>query len=59
MPYYQEFKAPTADQARDAAVDYIKTLPFVAEPRLERVSYVLHPNGRGEWVAVVMHYGCN
>ena len=57
MPYYQEFKAPTADQARNAALDYIKTLPYVAEPSLERVSYVLHPDGRTEWVAVVMHYG--
>lgn len=57
MAYYREFKASTADQARNLAVDFIKTLPFVAEPRLESVSYVLHPNGRSEWVAVVMHYG--
>jgi hypothetical protein len=57
MPYYQQFKAPTAELAKAAAEKFVQQLPFMSDPSIERVVYIEYPDGKKEWVAMVQYYG--
>jgi len=56
MPYYQSFKAPTAELARAAAENFCKQLPFRSAPSIDKVVYIEHPDGKKEWSATVIYY---
>jgi|688.fasta_scaffold2387890_2 hypothetical protein len=56
MPYYQSFKAPTAELAKAAAEKFVKQLPFMSDPSIDKVVYIEHPDGKKEWSATVIYY---